>query len=212
MGELISCLCVSQPHRYGQLQRTILSFSTQTYDEKELIIVVDNAGDYVSLVQSFVDRARVEAGIRGMHVIARPAKSQAEGLAFAAIHASGEVLTLWDDDCINLPDRLKKQMQVQAAYPEAVTVYGSGMYAFWETSELFVLGEDANPNSTIADRTLPSSLMAFRRYFPTLEPNIRSKPAEMMLINTVRAGRKVQPLASDVLQHIVGVTNNNLRG
>lgn len=208
---LVSCLCVSRPSRYGQLQRAIMDFVAQSHVERELVIVVDNAGDFASAVQSFVDQLMLPDNAAKIHVLSRLAKSQLEGLTYAAAFASGEILCLWDDDNLNHPNRLKEQVEVQVRFKTAITVLSEGMYYFWKDNDLFAVTTD-RPDGTAAQRTLPSTMMAYRQFFPPLEPNARSKPAETLLNNAARAGRKIVPINGKPFLHVVGVTSDNLRG
>jgi hypothetical protein len=205
-------LCVSRPSRYGQLQRAILDFVAQTHIERELVVVVDNAGDFSSAVQAFVDQLMLPDNGPKIHVLSRLAKSQLEGLAYGAAFAGGEILTLWDDDNLNHPDRLKEQLevQVQPKFKQAITVLSEGMYYFWKDNDLFVVAMD-RPDGTAAQRTLPSTMMAYRQFFPALEPNARSKPSETLLNNAAKAGRKIVPIGGKPYLHVVGVTHDNLR-
>lgn len=206
----VSCLCVSRPSRYGQLQRAIADFVAQTQTEKELVIVVDNAGDFASAVQSHVDQLMLPESGPKINVLTRLAKSQLEGLTYAAAFASGEILTLWDDDNFNHPNRLKEQVEVQVKFKQAITVLSEGMYYFWKDNDLFVVSTD-RPDGTAAQRTLPSTLMAYRQFFPPLEPNARSKPSEALLNNAARAGKKIVPIGGKPYLHVVGVTHDNTR-
>lgn len=204
----VSCLCVSKPDRWGLLQRAILNFTEQTYADKELVVVVDQATDFAGTVQAFVDE-RVHAD--NVHVLSRQARSQIDGLVQAAVFASGAVLTLWDDDNLNHPGRLEYQVAAQARFPQGVTVLAWGMYYFYGDAQLMVVSE-GKPHVPAGQRYLPSTIMAFRRFFPVMDGSVRSKPAEQMLNVTARAGRKVVPLAGNPFMHCVGVTHDNLRG
>lgn len=208
--DFVSCLCVSRPQRYGQLQRSILDFLGQTYKDRELVIVVDAQSDYASAVQSFVDQQLIPEDGPQVIVLPRTAKSQLEGLTYGAVHARGNILCLWDDDNLNHPDRLKEQVAVQQRFKTACTVLTEGLYYFHEDAELFVVNMD-KPDGTVAQRTLPSTLMAYRQFFPVLEPNTRGRPSEQLVNNTARAGRKVVPIPGKPFLHLVGVTFDNLR-
>lgn len=211
MGELVSCLTASRPQRYGQLQRSILDFLGQTYRDRELVVVVDAANDYASAVQAFVDQLMLPEDGPPVHVLARPARSQLECLTYAAVHASGRLLCLWDDDNLNHPDRLTEQLAVQQRFRTACTVLSEGMYYFPKDRQLFVVNVD-QPSRPVGVRTLPSTLMAYREFFPVLEPAARGKVAEYLINATAKVGRRVVPVAGKPFLHLVGVTHDNLRG
>lgn len=208
--DFVSCLCVSRPQRYGQLQRSILDFLGQSYAARELVIVVDGHTDYATAVQSFVDHRMIPEDGPQVAVLQRQVRAQLDGLAYAAVHARGNVLCLWDDDNLNHPDRLAEQVAAQQRFRAACTVLTEGLYYFHEDSELFVVFAD-RPDGTVAQRTLPTTLMAYRQFFPVLEPNARSRPSEQLLNNAARAGRRVVPIPGKPFLHLVGVTHDNLR-
>lgn len=211
MGELVSCLCVSRPQRWGQLQRSILDFLGQTYKDRELVIAVDNGNDYASMIQSFVDQQMIPDDGPKVSVIQRLAKSQLEGLMYAAVHASGRILCLWDDDNLNHPTRLETQISVQQKFKSAITVLTEGLYYFHKDHELFVVSCD-RPDGVAGRRVLASSLMAYREFFPVMDPSVRGKPCEQMVSNTARAGKKIVPINGLPYLHLVGVTYDHIRG
>lgn len=211
MGEMVSCLTASRPQRWGQLQRSILDFLAQRYAARELVVVVDGGNDFASAVQAFVDQQMLPEDGPAVHVLARPAKSPLECLTFAAVHASGRILCLWDDDNLNHPLRLTEQVAVQQRFKTAVTVLTEGLYYFPKDAQLFVVNVE-RPQGSAGQRTLPSTLMAYRECFPVLEPQARTKPSEALLNATAKAGRKIVPIAGKPFLHLVGVTHDNLRG
>lgn len=208
MGTLVSCLCVSRPSRWGQLQRAVLDFNAQTYTDRELVIVVDSGNDYASTVQAFVDQLPLKAEVR---VLQRLAKNPLDGLMYGAIDAQGKILTLWDDDNLNHPSRLEVQVKRQEGLKEHVSVLTQGLYLFHESKELFAL-DCFRPNDPAGERVLPTTLMAFRTAFPVMDPTVRGKPSEQMVTQLSRTGKKLLPIAGEPFLHIVGVAANNLRG
>jgi len=208
MAPLVSCLCVSRPSRWGQLQRAILDFLAQSCKDKELVIVVDSGTDYATTVQAFVDQQGKDA--RLVRVLGRTAKTQLDGLQYAAVAAYGQILTLWDDDNLNHPTRLEVQLGVQTDLKDTATVLTKGLYYFYRDNELFAV-DFFNPELSAADRVLPTTLMAYRESFPVLDHTARSKPSEQLVNNLTRQGKKLLPVSRDPFLHLVGVTCDHLR-
>ena len=205
MSELVSCLCVSQPNRYALLQRAILDYDAQTYEDKELIIVVDNP-NYAAMIDAFASEYRVE----DVSVITRPIKTQLDGLLFAGVHANGSIFVLWDDDNLNHPHRLKLQVATQMANRSAVTVMSNGLYLFYRERQLIAV-DVVNPALNAGRRTLPSSMMAYRQMWPVMDYRVRGKPSEAMVTNAAIAGRKIVAIRDHPFSHVVGVCGDNIR-
>lgn len=205
MAELVSCLCVSQPNRYAFLQRAILDYDAQTYPDKELIVVVENP-NYATMINAFVD----DHGIKNVAVLTRHAKTQLDGLLFAGVHARGEILALWDDDNLNHPHRLEAQVVIQTANRNAVTVMAKGLYLFYREHQLIAV-DVGNPSFNAGRRTLSSSMMAYRQFWPVMDYQVRGKPSEAMVTNTAISGKKVVAIREYPFSHIVGVSGDNIR-
>ena len=126
----ISCLCVSRPERWGQLQRAIADFDRQTHEDRELIIVTDQKTDYASLIESYIAHDLEQPIKAPIKVFPRPLHSQIDGLLFAMCQAQGDVITLWDDDNMNHPERLSVQLASQKRFPNAMTAFGESLYYF----------------------------------------------------------------------------------
>ncbi len=208
MGDLVSCLCVSRPRRYGQLQRAVLNFLAQTYEPRELVIAVGGNRDFPAMVQSFVDGLPAARNVR---VVARPVTQQLDGLQYAAVLARGEILAVWDDDDLSHPARLAQQVEIQGKHPTAVTALTTALYHFRSDGDLFVLGP-GDPNLAVGRRLIPATLMAYREHFPVLEPAARGRTTERLLDLTVRHGKKVADVDLSPWAYLVGVTQDNVRG
>lgn len=210
MPPFVSCLCVSRPARFPQLQRAVADFAAQTYKASELVVVVDQANNFAGVVQAFVDTAFTPDIRERIFVLSRSARNQLDGLQQAAVFASGDVLALWDDDNRNHPDRLTAQVAFQAGRGDAITVMTEGLYLFHETSELFVV-DTHDPAVPAGRRTLPTTMMAYRRAWPVMDLTVRGRPAEQMLTAAART-RTILPAPCPYYSHAVGVTHDNLRG
>jgi hypothetical protein len=190
---------VSQPHRWPLLQRAIFDFNAQTLLDRELVVVV-NDPSYSNKIQGFVDTHLHGVEIR---VLLRNIRTQLEGLQFAQMAAKGQILAIWDDDNLNRPDRLLVQCENLKATPQHITVLSRGLYYFHRDSELFVV-DCAKPTGKIQDTVLPTSIMAYREFFPVLDHTARINTCEQLLATAVRQSQRVRALALDYL-HVVTV-------
>lgn len=199
MEHFVSCLCASRPNRLGQLQRAVLDFQAQTYANRELVIVVDGQSGFGDVVRAFVGNDK------RVRVLDRLVRSQLDCLQFAAMSAFGDILTIWDDDNLNHPMRLSRQVEKQKAYyRDAITVLYKGLYLFHDSDELFVV-DCYSPDGNVSSNTLPTTLMAYRDVFPKLDATVRGSPGRMML---EQSKGLVRPIDGDYL-HLVGVLNGN---
>jgi glycosyltransferase involved in cell wall biosynthesis len=104
---LVSCLCVTR-NRGRELERAVLSFSRQTYRNKELVIVYEQDDPATATV---VEGLRHRLDIRAIEVPIRPKLKLGE-LRNLAIHAcQGEYFCQWDDDDWFHVERIETQMR-----------------------------------------------------------------------------------------------------
>lgn len=199
----VSCLCVSQPTRWRALQSAILDFGKQTYENAELIIVV-NSPSYANIIASFLGTRKVKR----VRVFQRNIRHQLEGLVQAMCIASGEVVALWDDDNINHPQRLHEQMAVQTLLlVNGLTAFDQSLYLFIDSSELFYVHLPNDGELPV----VPSTLMGFREHFPALTFDYRTSPGRKIVSFASRRGTLIYPVGTPPL-HVVGVYRDSLTG
>jgi len=110
MTEKISALCISHPSRYGLLQRSIYNFLEQTYENAELVILVDD-NNYHALMLGWLRDKRHSTQVLDQlksKVIIR--KMEGSGLTPMATYGislcSGDYIVVWDDDNLSHPTRI----------------------------------------------------------------------------------------------------------
>jgi glycosyltransferase involved in cell wall biosynthesis len=141
---LISCLCVTR-NRPEHLRRAIRCFLSQTYENKELIVVYP-ASDTASAdcVRSF------QCAQLKPHGIARAGATLGELRNFSIECAAGQYVCGWDDDDWHSPERLRRQFLALSSSKKGATVlarmflYDSGRRQaylscerLWENSVMF---------------------------------------------------------------------------
>lgn len=207
-GPAVSCLCASVPSRWGLLQRAITDYAAQTYPEKELVVVVNDA-NYASTVRAWV---YAQLGDRpDVKVYDRVFRQHNEAVLHAMAKAAGPYLAAWDDDNLNLPDRLAVQMGYQRGLPKTLTALEDALYLFHETAELYAVNFQ-NPAGKPAERCAPTTLVGHRDLWP--EPKATHRPAawSAMLNEFASRGVGVTLLGGMWASHLVGVRGDNLRG
>lgn len=210
---LVSCLCASRPERWGLLQRAILDYTRQVYPYRELIVVVPQHTDYANLVQGFVDHLASETptGLPTIKVFARSAHSGGDCLLHAMAHCRGEVICLWDDDNLNHPDRLVRQVQLQERFAQSLTVCSRVLYLFYDSRELFIV-DHVDPRVEASERVAATTLMGPRDLWPPFDLHQRSDTSRALVGKAVSEGTRITPIAILDLYHMVGVAADTVRG
>lgn len=208
---LVSCLCASKPSRWGNLQRAILDFTGQTYERKELVIVVGEP-DYCSTIESFLTQLRGDRDITNVKLFQRNNTRTAQDCYLHALcQARGDYIAFWDDENQNLPNRLSEQVSKQERFPDSLTAFTSGLYYFYESNELFVVNFE-QPQAPTSERCCVNTLMSPRDVLPPLDGTIRNNPIGMLADGLYsRYARKLVLLHSLPFGHLVGVLGDNLR-
>lgn len=205
MGMLVSCLCASKPDRWGMLQRSIIDFGRQTYKDRELIVAVSDPR-YAEQIEGFAE-ARSVGRVR---VIQRDQRDQSGLLTQAQAAARGDFIAVWDDDNLNSPERLLKQLERTTT--AAVSFLDGALYMFYETSELYFSRFD-QPAVPLSQRCAATTLLAPRDLMPPW-PNLgRGQSSSSQLADSLsRRGVKSNVISGTTGLHLIGVRGDNARG
>ena len=208
---LVSCLCASKPARWGNLQRAILDFTNQTYERKELVIVVGEP-DYCSTIESFLTQLRAEKDVANVKLFQRNNTRTAQDCyLYALCQARGDYITFWDDENQNLPNRLAEQVVKQQRFQDSLSAFTNGLYYFYDSNELFVVNFE-QPQAPTSERCCVNTLMAPRDVLPPLDGTIRNNPIGLLADGLhSRYARKLVLLPGLPFGHLVGVMGDNLR-
>ena len=96
----VSCLLVTK-YPIAMFKRAVRCFNRQTHQDKELVVVTEKNSPYAAEKSALVDKCiLVEDGL-GLGALRNIAMENAEG----------EVLVQWDDDEMNHPLRIEKQLE-----------------------------------------------------------------------------------------------------
>lgn len=209
MGQLISCLCVSRPSRWGLLQRAILDFKRQTYADRELVVAVSSP-QYAEQVRGFAAASGVGDLVT---VIRRDQRDQATLLLHAQATAAGSLLAVWDDDNLNVPDRLALAADAADVFPDAAVMLGEALYHFYDTGEVFAVNFE-QPAAPLSRRAAVTSLVVPRRLVPGWPYAGKTNTSVAAVADALGANRVPTTVLTGKLPygHLVGVRGDNLRG
>jgi len=209
VGQLISCLCVSRPSRWGLLQRAVLDFKRQLYADRELVIAVSSP-QYAEQIRAFAAAADVGAPVL---VVRRDQRDQASLLLHAQAAASGSLLAAWDDDNLNTPDRLTFAADAADVYPDTAVMLGDALYHFHDTNEVFFARFD-QPAAPLSKRAAVTSLVVPRRVVPGW-PFVGKTGSSVAALADLFTRDKVATMVifgKLLYGHLIGVRGDNLRG
>jgi hypothetical protein len=133
----VSCIMITRPGRLPLAQRAIIDFSKQTYDNKQLVIVVWDL-ETASAIDFFVDCFSYrELDISVVKVSFSSPLSQLFQAGVAA--SNGTWVVSWDDDNMNHPRRLERQLQLADSAEVSLmpSVFSAGMTFFLDSREIF---------------------------------------------------------------------------
>lgn len=120
MNPLVTCLCLTK-NRREWLPQAIECFKLQTYEPKELLIVVDGQ-DVSDLIPINDETIRLVNSPEGRFTIG-------EKRNFGNKHANGEIIVHWDDDDWSAPQRLADQVARLVESGKSVTGYSTVIFA-----------------------------------------------------------------------------------
>jgi peptidoglycan/xylan/chitin deacetylase (PgdA/CDA1 family) len=129
----ISCLMVTQD-RFEFLKYSVQRFCTQTYPNKELVIVLDgNQESRQKIIQYVTDLHRPE-----IKIVDTEEKRPLGALRNISMsHATGAVLCQWDDDDLYHPRRLELQYQCLVRNNTAACLLADYLHYFPAYKELY---------------------------------------------------------------------------
>ena len=108
---LISCICVTY-RKPALLERAIRCFESQTYPNKELVILYE---DHDEPTVTYITGHTFSPGIRCICTPGNPKKTLGELRNIANNAAKGEFLCQWDDDDWYHPSRLTFRARVHVS-------------------------------------------------------------------------------------------------
>lgn len=144
---LISCLMVTSASkkRMGHLKLSITSYLSQTYKNRELVIVLDNPEEkdrkqllsYISSLERTDIRCISPDGKRSLGALRN----------LSMDNAAGQILCQWDDDDLSHPERVKTQVQFllanqfDAVLPTNILhIFEPAGFCYWETWDNWIGG------------------------------------------------------------------------
>ncbi len=206
----ITAICVSHSSRFGLLQRAILNFASQSYEDRELIIMVNQDG-YQDMIHSFLTDPRLDLGKAHdkIQVLFASFRSTTDGARLAATRAKGDYFVCWDDDNLSAPVRLAMQLE-RTIKNDAPTVYSESLYYFYDSDELFVANY-AQPSGAPVERCAASSLMLARKDWPLDIPDGERRTWAVAVLSVLAQQRHYQFISGHPGYFLAGSNGDNWR-
>jgi len=156
----ISCLMVTTG-RVDCLQRSVGCYLSQTYPNKELIVVSQGSDEVNHEIGQYLD------GLQRSDILFETAPPHLTLGAMRNVScelARGPVLCQWDDDDLYHPRRLFDQYQALRTHrSNAASAFGSFLKYFQHIQEIYWC--DWSGEGCESCRLLPGSVMFYKRYF-----------------------------------------------
>jgi hypothetical protein len=206
----VSALCVSHASRFGLLQRAMVSFAKQTYENAELLVLIGQPG-YLDMVLSFMSDPRTDEILgkakERIKILHTPFNNSMQGAQLAALRAEGNVLVCWDDDDLRHPECLAHQVSRFNGIP---ILYSESLYYFYDSEELFVTNY-AQPTGQASERCASGSLMLERNDWPLEVAQGERRPWSTVLLSLLSQRHHYQFISGYPQYFMAGSNGNNWR-
>jgi glycosyltransferase involved in cell wall biosynthesis len=186
---MVSCLTVTREDRLAALERSIECFARQTLADRELVIVHDGS-------RAFDERLRQLTGERwaGQRIAVHRAQA---GLPLGALRnvslerAGYGVVCQWDDDDLNHPLRLERQLECLSRSGADFCFFTDQLHWFVQLGELYWDDWNVEPYPM---NLIQGTLMGYRDRMGAYPPEPRGEDTHMLL-ELARNGRRLEALS-----------------
>src|SRR5262249_19595146 len=129
-GDKVSCVMVSfaigEEERYAQFRKSFLAYANQTYENKELVIIVSGSDEHREKVGRYVK----ESQRKDVNLVFSDVKPLGALRNLALDHASGDVVCQWDDDDVSHSNRISEQLRAMRHARVQATVLRNYVHLF----------------------------------------------------------------------------------
>jgi glycosyltransferase involved in cell wall biosynthesis len=134
------------------MREAIESVVTQTFDDWELLLVDDGSSDGSTALAGEY-QARFPSRVRYLEHPGHRNRGMSASRNLGVAEARGRLIAFLDADDVWLPDKLRRQVALLEAQPEAALLYGGTLYWYGWTGRAEDLARDRVPSAGIgADR------------------------------------------------------------
>lgn len=163
----ISCLMVTANGRFETFRRSYASYLSQTYSNRELLIVNEGSAEY----QDFIKRHT--AGRPDVRHLFLKGKYTLGALRNIAIRmCEGELFVQWDDDDFNAPDRVAIQYAHLSRRPERVCYLSDQLHYYFNRKQMFWESWGQFHSGGYKKFSLiPGTIMAYKKGFDARYPS-----------------------------------------
>jgi glycosyltransferase involved in cell wall biosynthesis len=188
-GQLPKVSCLMEPHdRLALAKRAIRCYTSQTYPNRELVIVTDGEQRFRQGLERFI----AELGLTGVHFIypkgSQLTLGQLRNIAIDA--AAGKILCQWDDDDCYHPDRIRVQVDKMLASNASACCLTDHLQ-FLDDDRALVWVDWTLGGKSGKDQLLPGTIVMFkdaRFRYPESGPFAQRGEDSMLLYNIYDAG------------------------
>lgn len=203
---MISCLTITQPGRLSELTRAIRCFCSQTFTERELVIVHDGNADFHRAIRQFLENY-------GNHVqfqlhTAPSGLTLGELRNFSVQLARYPLVCQWDDDDLYHPRRLETQFAYLKIHCADFCFLTDQLHLFEDTNQLY--WDDWNveiPPMNLIQGTLMGNKQLLGRY-----PALARGEDTPVVRNLVQCGYKIAALGGMGWLYIYTYSGKNVWG
>lgn len=185
---MISCLTITQPGRLPELARAIRCFCSQTFTERELVIVHDGDTDFHHAIRQLLENHGNTAQFQ-LH--AAPSGLTLGELRNVSVQlARYPLVCQWDDDDLYHPRRLETQFGYLKIHGADFCFLTDQLHLFEDTNQLY--WDDWNveiPPMNLIQGTLMGSKQLLGQY-----PALAKGEDTLVVRNLVRCGYKIAAL------------------
>lgn len=152
----VSCVMVTWSRtRLALVKRSVESYCKQTYDEKELLVVVCQSDDYHRDIATYVNGLCRD----DVRIVFQPTSIPLGALRNIAVdHCDGNIVCQWDDDDIYHPQRISEQVTTMVSTSAEATFLSHYLHLFSDSrqvawcnwSRLQIAEEPGLPGSLLA--------------------------------------------------------------
>lgn len=180
--DMVSALMVTRGD-IGKVSNSVKSFARQTWNNKELIIVVDNS--LTEKLASAIDDARGEAFVR---VFESPRLTSLGDLRnYSVARAQGEFICIWDDDDLYDKERIKASLMIlKEANADAVFL------------SQFLIYDQARNVHVLSNRRIWENTMLVKRSCIPVYPSL-SKEEDTLMVSMQLKYAKVATFVAPTL-------------
>lgn len=160
--------------RLSLFKRSLDSYCKQTYDQKELLVVVCPRADYLNDITAHV-KQKCRDDVR---IVFQPTPKPLAALRNLALdHCDGDIVCQWDDDDVYHPERISEQVKAMLSTGAEATFLSHYLHLFADSRQ--VAWCDWSRLQIAKEPGLPGSLLGRKSALPRYEDHHRGEDSTL---------------------------------